>query len=479
MVSRFGGLRPRLAIAISAVSLAVLGAAFLALRESTGSDLRDRIDRELGEQYAEFQDAVLSTAVHDGGEFERRSERFIASQSYHPKSRIFLVQVDGGRTVTNENTLLEREAEGESEGEDGADHELAESGLLHAPPGLATVSTEEAGNVRVLSEPIDGIGGELGTFRVADPLETVEEAQSGLNDAFLLVGAGAIVASLLAAALIATFVTRPVRRMAAVALTVDSGDLDHRIGPLRRHDEVGSLAESFDHMLDRLQSAFQRQEDFVSDASHELRTPLTVLRGQIELLEREPDPDVRERTIETVVRELDHMSRLVDDMLTLAAAEGGDLVRRRPVELSDFLEDLRRDLPLMGDRDYRLEGIHEGVIEADPERLSQVFRNLARNAAGVTEPGDRITVTATPRDGWLEFAVSDAGPGIPLVDLDRVFDRFHRAESDGGRRGGTGLGLAIARAIVEAHGGRIWVEVPPAGGTTIRFDLPDYHGYRT
>ena len=474
MVSRFGGLRLRLAIAISVVSLAVLGAAFLALRESTGSDLRDRIDRELREQYTEFQDAVLNTPVRDSRDLERRSKRFIASQSYHPKSRIFLIQAAGGDTVTNENTIIEREVEGQGgEGKDGVDHDLAESGLLHAPPGLATISVEEAGKVRVLSEPIDGNGARLGMFRTADPLQTVDDAQAGLNDAFLVVGAGAIVVSLLVATLIATFVTRPMRRMAAVALAVDAGDLDHRIGPVRRHDEVGSLAESFDHMLDRLESAFRRQEDFVSDASHELRTPLTVLRGQIELLEREHDPEVRERTVETVLRELDHMSRLVDDMLTLAAAEGGDLVRRRPVELSDFLEDLRRDLPLLGDRDYRLQGVREGVIEADPERLSQVFRNLTRNAAVVTKPGDRITVTATPRDGRLEFAVSDAGPGIPLADLDRIFDRFHRAET-AGVRGGTGLGLAIARAIVEAHGGRIWAESPSGGGTTIRFDLPNY-----
>jgi signal transduction histidine kinase len=263
--------------------------------------------------------------------------------------------------------------------------------------------------------------------------------------------------------------------MAGVARAVDAGELDHRIGAVGARDEVGVLAESFDHMLDRLERAFGRQQEFVSDASHELRTPLTVLRGQIELLERESDPEQRRRGTETVLRELDHMNRLVEDMLTLAGVESGELVRPVPIDVGDFLEDLRRDLPLLGDRDYLVDAPAHGVLEADPERLNQVLRNLVRNAAAHTRTGERIAVSVTPRGSRLEFAVADDGPGIPPTELERVFDRFHRAGSD--RRGphsGTGLGLAIARAIVDAHGGWIRAESPPGGGATVRFELPDY-----
>jgi signal transduction histidine kinase len=252
--------------------------------------------------------------------------------------------------------------------------------------------------------------------------------------------------------------------MAAVASRVEAGDLSRRSGLGGRNDEVGVLAHAFDRMLDRLELAFERQRDFVSDASHELRTPLTVLRGQLEQLGHEP-----------ALRELDRMNRLVDDMLTLAAAEATDIIRPEPIDLADFLEDMRRDLPLLGDRDYRLEGPAAGTLQGDPHRLAQVLRNLVRNAIAVTEPGDQITVTATAHDGRLEFAVGDHGPGIAPGELDKVFDRFHRTR-DGRerRRGGTGLGLAIARVLVEAHGGRIWAESTPGGGATFHVDLPGY-----
>jgi two-component system OmpR family sensor kinase len=237
---------------------------------------------------------------------------------------------------------------------------------------------------------------------------------------------------------------------------------------------VHVLAESFDHMLDRLEEAFRRQREFVSDASHELRTPLTVLRGQTELLRRVgADVEERRRVTDTLLRELDQMNRLVEDMLSLAKAESGELVRPRPLDLDDYLQDLERDLPLLGEREYRVEGLHEGTLDADPERLTQVFRNLVRNAIRHTGPGDRITLSAGAHNGRIEFCVADSGPGIPPAQLGRIFDRFYRTDEARGRdQGGSGLGLPIARAIVEAHGGRISAQGDPGEGTTIRIALP-------
>ena len=115
------------------------------------------------------------------------------------------------------------------------------------------------------------------------------------------------------------------------------------------------------------------------------------------------------------------------------------------------------------------------MLEADPDRLTQVLRNLVRNAVAHTEPGGPRRVVATARDEGLTIAVSDDGPGIPPEQLERVFERFHRIDEGRAReRGGTGLGLPIARAIVEAHGGRIWAESAPGAGTTITLELPGY-----
>ncbi|MGB0093541.1 MAG: ATP-binding protein, partial [Solirubrobacteraceae bacterium] len=166
--------------------------------------------------------------------------------------------------------------------------------------------------------------------------------------------------------------------------------------------------------------------------------------------------------------------RLVGDLLTLASAEAGELIERRAIELGGFFEDLRRDLPLFGERDLGLVAV-TGTLDADPDRLTQVMRNLVRNAVAHTNPGDRVEVVAHPDGEQLQISVADTGSGIPADELDHIFERFHRVDRSRSRdSGGTGLGLAIARAIVEAHGGRIWAESPPGAGATFHIELPGY-----
>jgi signal transduction histidine kinase len=201
-----------------------------------------------------------------------------------------------------------------------------------------------------------------------------------------------------------------------------------------------------------------------------------VIRGQTELLRRVgDDPEERRRVVDLLLREVDQMNRLVDDMLSLARAEAGELIRPQVVDLAEFLEDLERDLPLLGDREFRVEGVRQGKLEADPERLAQVFRNLVSNAVRHTGATDAITVSSRARNGRIEFRVADTGVGIPPDRVERIFDRFFRTDEARDRdHGGSGLGLPIARAIVEAHGGRIWAEPTPGGGATIKFELPRY-----
>ncbi len=390
---------------------------------------------------------------------------------------MFVVVVAGAGAVTNQPRILDREKAREHERDDDDDDDEREGladRLLEAPVGLSDVSVEEAGRMRVLTHPIASQGRQLGTLYVADPLTPVTDAQASLLRTFALVGALALALAVAAGVLIATLIARPLQRMAAVAAAVDSGDLSLRAGAVDARGEVGVLASAFDHMLERLERAFARQRDFVSDASHELRTPLAVLRAQVELLARETDEHARHEDTRSLLRRLDAMDRLVDDMLTLASAEAGRLVQPRPIELEDFFEDVRRDLPLFGERDFHVAPV-DGVLEADPDRLTQVLRNLVRNAVAHTEPGGHVAVLATVRDGWLQIAVSDDGPGIPPEHLERVFERFHRVDESRAReRGGTGLGLAIARAIIEAHGGHIQAESQTGAGTTITLELPGY-----
>jgi len=199
-----------------------------------------------------------------------------------------------------------------------------------------------------------------------------------------------------------------------------------------------------------------------------------VLRAQVELLDRESDERNRHEETVTLLRRLDELDRLVGDMLTLASAEAGELIEPRTIDLGEFLEAVRRDLPLFGDRDFRMTAVG-GTLEGDPDRLNQVVRNLVRNAVAHTDPGDRVDVSARGLDGSLEIEISDTGPGIPADQLDRIFERFHRLDPGRSRdTGGAGLGLAIARAIVEGHGGRLVTAASPLGGLAIRFELPQW-----
>jgi heavy metal sensor kinase len=468
------GIRLRLVLAISAVSMAAVAASFFALHATTSANLRSRIDRELNEQYAEFQQRVLSSGrVDDPAMLRAASERFVAGQRYHPEARIFLISPTGIAPVTNQTRIVDEEL---AENRTGGESDEAEAGgIVSAGDGLTTVSTDETGKLRVLTEPVTAGGARIGTFRVADPLTSVDQALQSLRNRFIAVGLGALLLSVLIAIWLANLISRPLRRMAAVASAVDSGDLTHRID-YSGSDEVGVLADSFNHMMDRLEEGFRLQRDFVSDASHELRSPLTVLRGRIEqLADHAGDREAVSAEADELMKEVRRMERLTDDMLTLAKAERGGLVQRRRVPIDDFVEDLRRDLPLLGTREYSVESRAHGHLEADPDRLAQVLRNLVTNAVRHTAADGHIDVSIDSENGSAVFAVSDDGTGIEPDQLARIFDRFHRTDEGRSRaEGGSGLGLAIARAIVEAHGGAITASSTPGQGATIRFRIPGY-----
>jgi two-component system, OmpR family, sensor kinase len=462
-----GGLRAQLALAIAVVTALGVGASFLALYGGTSSRLRAQIDSQLRTQVSEWQQFIARSDLSTPAALERSARQFIAAQRYHAESLVIVVQVSGGRAVSNNAELLAREEAREQNAPET-------TGLLDSTPGLAIASVAEAGSMRVLATPIDYGKRRVGTLRVANPLTPVQEAQASLRRTFVIVGTLALLLAVAAGIGLASLIAAPLRRMARIAAAVDAGELSMRAGTIAGRGEVGVLSDAFDHMLERLERAFKRQRDFVSDASHELRTPLAVLRAQVELLDRETDELRRHEATTTLLRRLDELDRLVGDMLTLASAEAGQLIEPRAIELGDFFEDLRRDLPLFGERDFQLQGV-DGTLQADPDRLTQVLRNLVRNAVAHTLPGDPVLVVARARDSWLELTVSDKGPGIPPDQLEQIFARFHRLDASRSRdSGGSGLGLPIARAITEAHGGSIRAESAPGHGATFRIELPGY-----
>jgi two-component system OmpR family sensor kinase len=218
-----------------------------------------------------------------------------------------------------------------------------------------------------------------------------------------------------------------------------------------------------------VEDAFSRQRRFVSDASHELRTPLTAIRGQLELLGGQESPAAAEvRRVEALVgAEMARIERLVEDLLTLARLDEGAPLRRRPVDLGPYLRGLAE-----GEAGVDIGALAAGTLDADPDRLAQVLRNLLANARRHAGAEGRVELSAAGRGGRLTICVDDDGPGIPPAERARVFDRFHRSEAARDRdSGGSGLGLSIARSIVELHGGRIRIGDSALGGARLSVEL--------
>jgi two-component system, OmpR family, sensor kinase len=306
----------------------------------------------------------------------------------------------------------------------------------------------------------------------ADGESPIAEAQDDVQKTFILVGALALVAALLAGYLVAARAAAPLRRFAGTATEVDAGDLSPRVAvDASSPAELRTLADSFNLMLNRLEDAFARQRGFVSDASHELRSPLTAIRGQIEVLARDPDPDAAEvRRVEAVtLAELARVERLVEEMLALARLDEGVGPARRELDAAAFLREAVGYAPGAPE----LGPLAPGRIDADPEMLGRVVRNLVENARRHAGEAGTVRVSSTAAEGELRVDVDDDGPGIPAAERERVFDRFHRSDAGRARAsGGAGLGLAIARAIVEAHGGSIQAADSPLGGARVSFEIP-------
>lgn len=331
-----------------------------------------------------------------------------------------------------------------------------------------TVATP-SGAVQYLAVPVTEPGSPAGTFIDA----TFLSPSAGQANGDVAVAAAVSLTTLLVMSLIAWAVAgrvlAPVRTMTETALAISDTDLASRI-TVGGDDEIAQLAGAFNSMLDRLQSAFESQGQFVSDAGHELRTPITVIRGHLELLG--DDPQDRLETMRVVNDELDRMSRMVDDLLLLAKAERPDFLRLAPVRLEELIQDLAAKVTALGERAWSAQSLGSLTVMADRQRLTQALMNLADNAVAHTRVQDRITIGFAPGQTDYRLWVADMGTGIPPEDQARIFDRFARGRNERRRSQGTGLGLAIVRAIAEAHRGTVRVESSYGHGATFTLVLP-------
>lgn len=428
-------LRVRLTLAFVAVSLVATGIAALLINRSVASSfhhfaahVREDQQRAVAEQ--------LSLTYSATGSFHLRRPGVGRGLPY--------LVLDPGGAVVGGSVRLEERA---------------------APPDLA----------RWRSIPIEADGRTVATAYFADvgargsprqalaPLRIAEDVfLSEIGTALILAMLVGVAAAVLMAVYLARQITLPVRTLRESAEAIAQGDLSRRTG-IQRNDDIGALATSFDQMTETLERNEESRRQLFADIAHELRTPLAVIRSTVQALgDGVYKPSAAH--VETVMRRVDMLTQLINDIRDLSLADVGQLrLERNDVAVSVLLEAVReRHATLAAERDLSLRienAVDDASLHVDRTRIDQALDNLMRNALTHTPAGGTISVRASRATGdqgqdLVSLEVIDTGPGFGPGELSHAFDRFYRADSSRSRaQGGTGLGLAIVRGIARAHGG--------------------------
>ncbi|HLN60137.1 MAG TPA: HAMP domain-containing sensor histidine kinase [Symbiobacteriaceae bacterium] len=320
--------------------------------------------------------------------------------------------------------------------------------------------------------------------QVADNMKTMETAVARLRLTLWLGAFPMLLITALGVWWVAGKAIQPIEGVADAAAAIgESADLSLRVPYRGPEDEVGRLVSTFNDMLDQLQGLYGRlaasmdaQQRFVADASHELRTPLTIIRGNIDYLQKvqELDPEA----LGDMKSEAERMSRMVDELLTMARADAGQKPDLTPMPLGPLVaEACRKAQALPHEVDFHSElpeALNRIAVQANGEWLMRALIILIDNAFKYT-PSGSVTVRAGRQGDGVVVQVQDTGIGIAREDLPHVFERFYRADR-ARARGGAGLGLAIAQWVAGIHGGKLAVESELGKGSTFSFWLPIFRG---
>jgi two-component system OmpR family sensor kinase len=465
--SLFPGMSTRLRILLWCTLLVAfaLAASVIATRVVLFRNLASETDADLTHEFVELglgsPFAVAPTDRH--GAPENETQLLTAFARANPSPRQELVAISDGKVLATSPSAPRYPVASESA--------LVSRWAAVRAPAYGTVQTA-SGTVRYLAAPFGPTPAGAGGRDVVVAISFVDHERSDVTATVRtasIVGLLALTAAIAIAWLISGRILAPVRELERAARTVTESDLSHRL-EVHGDDELARLAGDFNAMLDRVESAFRTQRQFIDDAGHELRTPLTVIRGHLELLG--DDPGERREVQAIITDELDRMSRMVNDLLVLARAERPDFLQPAPVDVGQLTVEVQEKARSLADRQWMDGGHAEVVTLADRHRLTQAWMQLAQNATQHTSDGDQIAVGSWRSDGHVELWVGDSGPGIPVNERDGLFEGFSRGVDS--RRTGEhfGLGLPIVRAIAVAHRGTVTVGGNVLGGALFTIRIP-------
>ena len=331
--------------------------------------------------------------------------------------------------------------------------------------------------LRVLTVPLQQGGNQVAVLQVAIPLDSIETARTYLGYVLIVTWLyGVIVVGVVTWFTLGATLA-PIKNIVETAEHINrADDLSRRIPHQGlNEDEIGSLVNTFNQTLERLEGLFTSQQRFLADVSHELRTPLTVIKGNVDLIRRMKQFD--EESLVSIDQEAGRLTRLVGGLLMLAQAESGKLpLVFKPVELDILITEVFQEMwVIAGNKVHvHLNEIDQLVVNGDRDRLKQVLINLVANAIQYTPQDGDVYLSVAKVADQARIICRDTGPGIPAEDLPHIFERFYRAEKSRtrGKSTGFGLGLSITKWIVEHHGGRIEVDSKEGEGTTFAIWLP-------
>jgi signal transduction histidine kinase len=316
----------------------------------------------------------------------------------------------------------------------------------------------------------------LGTFMRQVQDQVISEVLRALIGVTFWALALATLVSVVAGWWMAGRTLRPVQEISAVARRLSASTLHERIDLKGPKDELRQLADTFDAMLGRLESAFVAQREFVSNASHELRTPLAIMRTELDVTLADPatGADDLRHMAETIRGAIARSEDVIDKLLVLAESE--DLVEHDAVDMARVVAGVvqRHDRAAEArGLSFRMDA-RPATVSGDEALLERLADNLVDNAVHYASPGSAIEVTtAAGADGQATLRVANGGEVISPEEVPRLFERFYRRGTSRSRRsGGSGLGLAIVAAVTEVHGGAVSGEAPPDGGLVVTVTLP-------
>jgi signal transduction histidine kinase len=309
----------------------------------------------------------------------------------------------------------------------------------------------------------------------------VRNVMRGHQKRILVIAAAALALGLALSLGLAQTIVRPIRRLAEATAILGKGKLDHKI-EVDSKDELGSLAHDFNVMAEKLLELDQMKKDFVSSVTHELRSPLHSTGMYLGLFEKGGAGELNEKQ-KTYLKEIEkntsRLARFIDDLLDVAKIERGKMtVTKQAFDLAELFKDMKAMFEPQSDQKkikFDVPAAALPKVFADPDRTRQVITNLLSNAFKFTPEGGVVSVEAKPENGHVAVSVRDTGLGIPADQVGSIFEKFEQVKGQqklAGTPKGTGLGLAIVKGLVEAQGGKIWVESELKKGSCFTFTVP-------